>query len=304
MDGGEGRGMATMKVGIDSYSFHRYFGEVYPGLQEDPGRRWDMATDFVDYAVAQGVDEVALETLFFPALDEGYCRDLKARLDEAGLPRIAGWGHPDGLHGGRDEQALADLKRHIPVAASLGASIMRIVVSSMLYVNDPKEPQIRGSIRMLKEAVEVARNNGVTLALENHIDFTSQELLQIVEGVDSEYLKVNFDTGNALRLFEDPVAAAQRLAPYTVATHTKDIAVHGKGGTPMERFTWWPSCPVGSGLVDVPALAAVLDRAGFRGSLAVELDLLAPPWAAQHEEDLVAESLTYLRSVIAATARA
>jgi len=286
-----------MRIGIDSYSFHRYFGEVYPGLQSDPGVRWDMATDFVGYARAQGVDEVALETLFFPALDASYCRDLKGRLDEARLSRVVGWGHPDGLHGGRDEEALADLKRHIPVAPRLGASVMRIVVSSMLYVDEPKEPQIQGSIRMLKEAVEVARDNGVTLALENHIDFTSAELLRIVEGVGSEYLKVNFDTGNALRLFEDPVEAARRLAPYIVATHTKDITMRSKGGTPMERFTWWPSCPVGTGLVDIPALVGVLNEAGFQGSLAVELDLLAPQFAGRREEDLVAESLTYLRSV-------
>ena len=28
-----------MKVGIDSYCYHRYFGEVYPD-QQDPGVRW------------------------------------------------------------------------------------------------------------------------------------------------------------------------------------------------------------------------------------------------------------------------
>ena len=28
-----------MKVGIDSYCYHRYFGEVYPD-QKDPGVRW------------------------------------------------------------------------------------------------------------------------------------------------------------------------------------------------------------------------------------------------------------------------
>jgi len=59
---------------------------------------------------------------------------------------------------------------------------------------------------------------GVTLALENHIDFTSIELLQIVEGVDSEYLKVNFDTGNALRLFEAPVEAARAACRRCILT--------------------------------------------------------------------------------------
>ncbi|MDX6732737.1 MAG: hypothetical protein QOC54_2685, partial [Baekduia sp.] len=44
-----------MKLGIDSYSFHRYFGEVYPDLQQDPGITWDMTEDFVPFAATQDV---------------------------------------------------------------------------------------------------------------------------------------------------------------------------------------------------------------------------------------------------------
>ena len=40
-----------MKVGIDSYCYHRYFGEVYPD-QVDPGVRWTFH-DFVNRAAAQ-----------------------------------------------------------------------------------------------------------------------------------------------------------------------------------------------------------------------------------------------------------
>jgi sugar phosphate isomerase/epimerase len=287
-----------MKLGIDSYSFHRYFGEVYPDLQEDPGVKWDMANDFLEFARGQGVDEVALDTWAFPVEDEGYVADLKARVDEAGFDRVVGWGHPDGLHGGTDEAALRELKGQIPIAKKLGAGIMRIVASSMVYVDDPKEPQIRNTVRMLKEAVEVAEANEIVLAIENHIDFTSAEILRILEGVGSESLRVNFDTGNALRMFEDPVEAARRLAPYTVSTHTKDIAAYRGGGSPAERFTFWPSCPVGQGLIDMPAVAEALAQGGFDGALGVELDLLAPQWADRPEDELVAESVRYLRELV------
>ena len=37
-----------MKTGIDSYCYHRYFGEIYPD-QEDPGVRWTFQ-DFVNCA--------------------------------------------------------------------------------------------------------------------------------------------------------------------------------------------------------------------------------------------------------------
>lgn len=285
-----------MKVGIDSYSFHRYFGEIYQGLQEDPGVKWDMADDFLEFARGQGVDEVALDTWAFPVNDGGYVADLKDRIDEMGFDRVVGWGHPDGLHGGTDEAALEELKGQIPVARKLGAGIMRIVASSKAYVDEPREPQIRNTVRMLKEAVEVADANGVVLAIENHIDFTSGEILQILEGVGSESLAVNFDTGNALRMFEDPVEAARRLAPYTVSTHTKDVTAR-RGGSPADRFAFWPSCPVGQGLIDMPAVVKALAGGGFDGALGVELDLLAPQWAERPEEELVAESVSYLREL-------
>lgn len=286
-----------MKVGIDSYSFHRYFGETYPGLQIDPGKRWDMKDDFIPFAISLDVDEVALETLFFPALDQAYCEAVKGLLDDAGLERVIGWGHPDGLHGGSDEDALADMIRHIPRAAALGAPIMRMVASSMVYVNEPKGPQIENSARMLKEAVQVAADHDVTLAIENHIDFTSHEILQILERVDSDRLRVNFDTGNALRMHEDPVQAARLLAPHCVATHTKDITVRTTGGSPSDRFAWWPATPAGEGLIDIVGIARELKAVDFQGSLAIELDLMAQPWDERSEEENVAASIAYLKQV-------
>lgn len=288
-----------MLVGIDSYSFHRYFGEIYP-MQVDPGTRWDMKDDFIPFAVSLGVDEVALETLFYPALDDGYCAATKERLDEAGLARVIGWGHPDGLHGGRDQQALEDLIRHIPRAAKVGANIMRICASSMLYVDEPHDVEVRNVVTMLRRAAPVAADHGVTLAIENHIDFTSTEILQILEGVGSESLRVNFDVGNSLRLYEDPVEAARNLAPYTVATHTKDILTRrDHTGAPSERFLFWPSCPAGEGLIDMLGVARELDRAGFEGSLAIELDLLASPWDEATEEENVAQSIRHLKWIVA-----
>ncbi|TFB74386.1 sugar phosphate isomerase/epimerase [Cryobacterium glaciale] len=286
-----------MLVGIDSYSFHRYFGEVYP-QQADPGKRWDMKDDFVPFAVSLDVDEVALETLFYPAFDDNYCAALKDKLDEANLRRVIGWGHPDGLHRGQDTEALADLINHIPRAKNVGATTMRIVASSMLYVDEPHDPQVKASITMLRDAVRAAEDNGVTLALENHIDFTSLEILEIIQTIDSENLRVNFDTGNSLRLFENPVEAAKNLAPYTIATHTKDITT-AWGGSPSERFLFWPSCPVGEGLIDFLSIARVLVEAGFDGSLAVELDLIASPWDEATEEANVTQGIRYLKSIVA-----
>ena len=51
-----------MKIAIDSYCYHRYFGEVYPGLQQPPGRTMTV-WDFLKHARRLGVSGVSLEIL-------------------------------------------------------------------------------------------------------------------------------------------------------------------------------------------------------------------------------------------------
>lgn len=287
-----------MKIGIDSYCFHRYFGEIYPDTQTDPGIRWRMERELIDFALAQHVDEVALEACFFDALDDGLCAEIRARLDETGVDRVLGWGHPEGLWGGTKPEELDALIRHIPQTLKLGSTRMRICAASMNYAKAPREELIGRVVPMLKRAAEAAGDAGVTLALENHIDFTSPEVVRIIESVGSDFLKVNFDTGNTIRLFEDPVVAAARLAPYTVSTHTKDIATRVRGGTPSDNFTWWPSCPIGEGVIDMVGVIGALRDGGFDGCLGVEIDLVGEQWAGQSEMEIVAQSLGYLRSIV------
>ena len=49
-----------MKIAIDSYCYHRYFGEVYPGLQQPPGRTMTV-WDFLKRAKQLGVAGVSGE---------------------------------------------------------------------------------------------------------------------------------------------------------------------------------------------------------------------------------------------------
>jgi 3-oxoisoapionate decarboxylase len=293
-----------MEIGIDSYCFHRYFGEIYPGLQADPGTRWRMEGEFLDFALDQDVGEIALEACFFDALDDGLCAEIKARLDETGVDRVLGWGHPEGLWGGDKPEELDALKRHLPQTRKLGSTRMRIVAASMNYAKSPREELIGKVIPMLAEATKAAEEEGVVLALENHIDFTSREIVRIIEAVGSPNLRVNFDTGNCLRLFEDPVDAATRLAPYTISTHTKDIATRRKGGAPSENFTWWPACVAGEGVIDMPGVVKALHDGGFDGSLSLEVDLIGEQWSMLPEEEIVTRSLDYLRTLLPGAPRA
>jgi len=281
-----------MKVGIDSYCYHRFFGEVYPD-QQDPGVRWTFH-DFVRRAVELGVDAVSLESCFFESLEPGYLGEIKTALDDEGLDRVLAWGHPDGLEAGRNRAAWQEMNSLIPKARLMGADIMRIVASSLQFRHEPHGPQIDAVVRMLKESVRIAADQGVVLAIENHIDYTSAEILEILQRVDSPVLKVNFDTGNTLRMMEDPVAAARRLGPFTVATHTKDVDAcrHVR----PEEWYFFSSVPVGTGLIDMPGVARALKDCGYQGGLAVESDHHKDN---QDEDQLVARSVAYLKQLVA-----
>jgi len=58
-----------VKIGIDSYCYHRYFGEVYPNIERDPGVRISTQ-QFLGRAQALGVAGVSLESCFFQQSDD------------------------------------------------------------------------------------------------------------------------------------------------------------------------------------------------------------------------------------------
>jgi 3-oxoisoapionate decarboxylase len=210
-----------MKVGIDSYCYHRLFGEVYPG-QRKPAKEISFEAFLAQLDILQ-IDGVSLESCFIPKFDLSYLNSIKAHLDAAGMDRVYAWGHPDGLAGGSNEQAFADMVRHMEYAHQIGAKVMRVVGSSLRYRFEAHQPQLEKLTRLFSEGARIAAGYDLKLAVENHIDYNADEILQLIQAVNSPYMGVNFDSGNFLRVLDDPVQAMEKLAPYVFATHIKDL---------------------------------------------------------------------------------
>jgi 3-oxoisoapionate decarboxylase len=281
-----------MRIGLDSYSYHRFFGEWYPGLQDDPGRRMTF-DEFLERACTLGVAGVSIESCFMHDLGSASIDRIRDRLDLYGFERVWAWGHLDGLSSGSDANAEADLKRHLGIAEEIGAKVMRIVGGSRRTRPASWADHKARLVPMLQRLVGAAERHGVVMAIENHIDLYCGEMLELLEAVNSQWLGVCLDTANNLRLGEDPVAVARALAPYARATHVKDIA--RSGGDPRE-FASWPSVPLGSGEVDLPAILAILGEADYAGLLAIEIDYLHPDHG--DEDDALARSVAHLRALL------
>jgi sugar phosphate isomerase/epimerase len=281
-----------MKIAIDSYCYHRYFGECYPGLQQ-PADRSMSVWDFLKRAKQLGVAGVSLESCFFPSFEESLLRRLKETLDAAGLERVWAWGHPNGLCSGTDRRAAADLRRHLSHARTIGAKVMRIVGGSRRTRPASFALHKRRLGGMLRNLLPVAEDHGVIMALENHIDLTADEMTDVIMSIDSPWLGVCLDTGNNLRLHEDPLVVAEKLAPFARATHVKDVGV--RRGDPKD-FAFWPSVPLGRGLVDIGKVLGYLKKARYKGLLAIEVDYLHPEYG--EEDKAVVASVKYLRGLL------
>jgi sugar phosphate isomerase/epimerase len=281
-----------MKVGIDSYCYHRFFGEVY-GDQEKPSKEMSLE-DFINRAHELKVDGVSLESCFIPKFDDSYLKGIKKMLDDYNLDRVYAWGHPDGLEGGKNEKAYEEMISQIEFAKAIGAKVMRVVGSSLMFRFEPHGPQIEKLSDMFSKAVKYAEKAGIKLADENHIDYNPEEMLQIIKNVNSPNFGINFDTGNFMRVLADPIEGMEKLAKYTFATHVKDLKP--QKGQPVSSWHFFASTPVGDGLVDNQKLAQILKDAAYEGFLAVEIDFLHPDYN-NDEDKAVAQSIQYLKNI-------
>ena len=96
-----------MKIGLDSYTYHRYFGELRPG-ETKVEQQW-TTWDFLDRVAELKLDGVALQTCFLNLDDPIFRRNLRHRLDDLNIELVVSWGHPYGLEMGHSKDAINDL---------------------------------------------------------------------------------------------------------------------------------------------------------------------------------------------------
>jgi sugar phosphate isomerase/epimerase len=281
-----------MKVGVDHYSYHRYFGEVYP-QQKAPNKKMTVQ-EFIKTVARMGCEGITLESCFVPQFDAGYLSELKGLMDEHKFDRVWGWGHPDGLEGGRNRKAYDEMIENLEYAEAVGAEVMKVVGASLMFRFEPHAPMLEQLTRMFSDAAAVAKGHGIKLAVENHIDFNPEEMLSLITNVNSPYLGMNFDTGNFLRLLADPIKGAEKLGRYVLSTHVKDLKPI-KGVSPEEWY-FFACTPVGDGVVDNRKLVEILKKNNYQGFLATEIDFLHPDYG-EDEFGAVEKSVRELKRI-------
>lgn len=278
-----------MRVGIDTYSYHRFFGEIREG-EEDPGTRW-TTWDFLDRAVELEVDGVSLETCYLELDDPAFRDRLSGFLTDSGLEAVLAWGHPGGLEMGRSSRRLQDLLATIDIAAAMGISLVRLVVGTYTHWGvEPAGASVERLVPRVREACRHASERGIRLAIETHTALPVEALAELIDRVAAPNLGVVLDTANVVRVGSDLMEATRLLAPMTDMAHMKDLDLADASfGDPGG---WWPCTSLGEGDLDLPGVLAELRSVSFGGLVCVELATLPP---CTDEDHMVTESVAWLR---------
>jgi sugar phosphate isomerase/epimerase len=277
-----------MRVGIGQFSYHRYFGEL-TRWERSPDVRWNL-NDFMQRAASHGVSTVGVQTSYLTPKETERLPELAAFH---GLEMILEWGHPVGLDMGRSSQAVQDLRSWMELAHRWSIPLLRIVGGyPTLRGQEPLETQIRRLATILREISLEAMDLGITIAIENHADFTPLELQALIQETGSGNLRALLDFGNCIRLGADLIPSIRSLASLIVAVHLRDLVVLPQSiGNPQ---AFWPTAPLGHGSLDIAGALQELYRSGFQGCLLLELTNLHANWAEQ-EDEVINQSLMWLR---------
>jgi sugar phosphate isomerase/epimerase len=210
-----------------------------------------------------------------PRLSSAECQRLARQVAEAGLFSLAVTAYTSFTSPSLAERAahLDDLRRHLDLAAGLGAAYVRVFLGE-LPAGAAHAAVLPGVLDSLAAAGDHAARVGVRLAIEPHDDFVrSASVAPLLAALPVETVGVVWDVANAYAAGEPPAEGHAALAGRLAYVQVKD----GRG-----QGADWRLTAVGAGQVPLAEACALLLGADppYAGALSVEWE-----WAWHPELD-------------------
>jgi 3-oxoisoapionate decarboxylase len=203
---------------------------------------------FLQIAEELGARSIELHNAWLVKLDETRLGALRKHLESRGMEPIISHGIP-----------WEPPEPAVRSAVALGARIIRTPLTPVLCgdrsARSDEWPKFVSAAReKLKTLAHMAKRENLTIAIENHQDFGSRELLDFCDEAGSN-VGICFDTGNTFPVAEAPLDFARRVAPRVKHVHFKDYRAHWTDeGYRLVR------CAIGDGAVPFPELAQLLGQ--------------------------------------------
>ena len=225
--------------GLDTYSYHLAFGKHPDRKANGPM----TLAKCLNRAGKAGFEGVQIDPLHFdtqkdkPTWVGTLASGLNMRIEASSI--------------GVDHDRLL---RDLEVAAAWKARVLRTTLGWDIPRGGrhPRE-RLEEIATALKNVLPEAEGLGITIAIENHADISTPDLIDLMNMVESDALGVCLDTGNSMVFLEDPAWTAEQLLPYAVTAHLKDYAWHvTNAGMKLVGV------PLGDGVIDLDEIIPML----------------------------------------------
>ena len=136
----------------------------------------------------------------------------------------------------------------------MGAPHIRFFAGTRKQLESSPE-KMKNAIASLQTCTNYAAKKGIFVGVENHGDLSSDQVIEIVKGVKSDWFGVNLDTGNFFS--KDPYADLEKCVPFAVNIQLK-VKMKRPDGTK------YPA--------DFSRLAKIITQSNYRGYVVLEFE--------------------------------
>lgn len=291
-----------MQLGMHTYSlYHHGVAEDWAGFELP----WERQMDFfqmMEYVKGLGLEGLHLDAKALDSLDPDYLQTVKQMAQEMALYLEFNFALKSAHY---DAGVQFDIHEGIKIARAIGSDTAKIrmnikrphpIAASMFHPD--VNIQLENVIQQVKNALPFVESCGIRLALENHTDAFSDEVLWVLDQIDHPLVGACIDTVNGIHLTENPMEAVKNLAPRAFTNHFRDNKI---------EITPWglkiSGAAVGEGDLDMKKAYKLIRRNPDMNRINIELDLDCPKddmqAALTTEKDALVRSIHYCRDVLA-----
>ena len=216
--------------------------------------------DMLDFCAETGFEGVDITGYYFKGYPQvasnDYLFHIKRKAFGLGI-EISGTGVRNDFtiaDKSKREHEVTLVKNWIEVAAKIGAPVIRIFAGNQKNDGITQEQVTEWMLKDIQTCAEYGKQHGVIIGLQNHNDFikTADQLIKIIEMINSEWLGIILDTGSYR--VNDPYEEIAKSIKYTVNWQIKsNVFING-----AEKE------------IDMSKLVNIIKASGYKGYLPIE----------------------------------
>ena len=206
------------KISLNLFSFNQWLQDGT--IQLDEVVRFCAEQDYL------AIDPTAYYFPGYPEVpDDRYLFNFKRLVFEHNL-EISGSGirnnfsNPDPLSRQRDIQLI---ENWLVASQKMGIPVLRVFAGSAIPDPGDKKKALAWMMEDFKRCADLGAKYGVIIALQNHNEFikTADEIIEIIDTVDSPWFKLHLDIGSFT--VENVYEEIEKVIPYAVNWQVKEL---------------------------------------------------------------------------------